>query len=189
MPPPTEWYTDNPRFRISNHANVFARQQLDIGARFLLDNLPDCSGQRIIDLGCGNGVLGLHVLAQWPDSRVTFVDESFMAIASARDNVTGNLQDGLQRSEFLVSNCLEQFSGGQVDRILCNPPFHQQNTITDHIADQMFADARQHLRPGGELRIIGNRHLDYPAKLKRLFGGYTVVAANRKFSILSAIKR
>jgi 23S rRNA (guanine1835-N2)-methyltransferase len=36
---------------------------------------------------------------------------------------------------------------------------------------------------------VGNRHLDYPNKLKRLFGNVTMVATNQKFNILSAIKR
>jgi 16S rRNA (guanine1207-N2)-methyltransferase/23S rRNA (guanine1835-N2)-methyltransferase len=79
-------------------------------------------------------------------------------------------------------------SSTTVDVVLCNPPFHQQNTVTDHIALQMFSDAKRHLSRGGELRIIGNRHLDYPLKLKGLFGGYKVIASNAKFSILSCIK-
>ena len=192
-PYPTIWHTDNPRFEISNLANVFARQQLDIGARFLLEHLPDCSGKRVIDLGCGNGVLSLHVLEKFSDCEVVLVDESAMALASARQNIEKNLPGAVERCEFLWSNCLDEFSDlenqGPVDIVLCNPPFHQQNAITDHIAYQMFKDAKHHLNKGGELRIIGNRHLDYPQKLKRMFGGYKVIASDRKFSILSAIKR
>jgi 16S rRNA (guanine1207-N2)-methyltransferase len=45
-----------------------------------------------------------------------------------------------------------------MDLILCNPPFHQQNTIGSHIAMRMFKQARQVvLRSGGELWVIGNR--------------------------------
>lgn len=192
-PYPTAWRMPSPAFQIINHANVFARQQLDIGARFLLDNLPDCRGKTVVDLGCGNGVIGLHILHHYPDARVVFVDESFMAVESARANVQNNLPDELSRCDFLVSNCLDEYQvNGSLltpDIVVCNPPFHQQNAITDHIAYQMFTDSRQHLAKGGELRVIGNRHLDYPKKLKRLFGGFAVVASNQKFSILSAVKR
>ena len=115
-----------------------------------------------------------------------------MAIASARLNVKQNLPQQLDNCRFLHSNCLDEFESlgiDGVDLVLCNPPFHQQNAITDHIAYQMFKDAKKYLHRGGELRIIGNRHLDYPQKLKRLFGGYRVIASDRKFSILSTIKK
>jgi len=48
---------------------------------------------------------------------------------------------------------------------------------------------RRVLRPGGELCIVGNRHLNYHVKLKRLFGNVEQLAANRKFVVLSARRR
>jgi len=195
-PYPTMWFTDKTRFEISNLANVFARQQLDIGARFVLENLSklaDMHNKTVIDLGCGNGVLGLHVLNQNKQTKVVFVDESYMAVASAKHNVLSNLPGKELDSEFIVNNCLDDFAKkskfNQVDIVLCNPPFHQQNAITDHIAWQMFKDAKSVLQNGGQLFVVGNRHLDYPNKLKKLFGNTTTVATNQKFSILSSTKR
>ena len=100
----------------------------------------------------------------------------------------------LKQCEFIVSNCLDEYlrtpaNDASVDIVLCNPPFHQQNTITDHIALQMFKDSKRILKHGGELRVVGNRHLDYPQTIKRLFGHYKVLASDRKFSILSATKK
>ncbi|MGB3727351.1 MAG: methyltransferase, partial [Glaciecola sp.] len=63
-----------------------------------------------------------------------------------------------------------------------------QNTVIDDIAWQMFLDAKRVLRPGGELRIVGNRHLDHRVKLSKLFGGCKVVASDKKFVVLKAIK-
>jgi 23S rRNA (guanine1835-N2)-methyltransferase len=195
-PYPTIWFTERPRFEISNLANVFARQQLDIGARFMLEHLsklPNLENKTVIDLGCGNGVLGLHILNQEQQTKVIFVDESYMAVASAKQNIVANLPAQESQSEFMVNNCLDDFSNKssatEVDLVICNPPFHQQNAITDHIAWQMFKDAKSVLKSGGQLFVVGNRHLDYPNKLKRLFGNTTTVATNQKFSILSAVKR
>jgi 23S rRNA (guanine1835-N2)-methyltransferase len=126
-------------------------------------------------------------------TKVVFVDESYMAVASAKQNVLANLPEKESGSEFIVDNCLDDFTEkskfSEVDIVLCNPPFHQQNAITDHIAWQMFKDAKSLLQNGGQLFVVGNRHLDYPNKLKRLFGNVTTVATNQKFSILSASKR
>lgn len=195
-PYPTVWplrAPDGATFSISNLANVFSRQSLDIGARFLLEHLKASPGEQIIDLGCGNGVLGLSALAMAPGARVSFVDESFMAVESARVNVQANLPDALPDCDFITSNCLESLLDsplkGTVDRVICNPPFHQQNAITDHIAWQMFHDSREMLRKGGHLIVVGNRHLNYHQTLKRLFGGVTQLASHQKFVILSAAKR
>lgn len=190
-PEPSKWQLSIDRhcFNISNLANVFSRNSLDIGARFYLDYLPEyLSEKHVIDLGCGNGVLGLAVLVKSTSVNVTFVDESFMAVETARQNVRQNLPEALESCEFKVDDCLSEFEANSVDCILCNPPFHQQNTITEHIAKQMFKDAKRVLKPGGEFRIVANSHLPYPAIFKRLFGQYRKIASNEKFVILSAFK-
>lgn len=188
-PFPTVWPLESTPFTISNHSGVYAREKLDIGARHFMKNLPHVkAGTRVIDLGCGNGVIGLTVLAEQPEAEITFVDESYMAVDSARTNISKNLPDQLQQCHFMVNDCLADVEPNSVDLILCNPPFHQQNATTDHIAWQMFRDSHRVLKKGGELRIIGNRQLGYHIKLKRLFGNEKLVANNEKFVTLSAIK-
>ncbi len=176
--------------QLINHANVFSRAQLDIGARFLLEHFPTIAPDTtVIDLGCGNGVLGLVALLNQPKAHVIFCDESYMAVESARLTVAANAATELAQCQFIVDDCLAQQADLSADLILCNPPFHQQNAVTDHIAWQMFADARRVLKVGGRLRIVCNRHLGYQEKLSRLFGGCIHVGSNAKFSILEAIRR
>ncbi|CAI8780573.1 23S rRNA (guanine(1835)-N(2))-methyltransferase RlmG [Kosakonia quasisacchari] len=182
------WKLDGTNWTIHNHANVFSRSGLDIGARFFLQHLPENVEGEMVDLGCGNGVIGLKLLAQNPNSRVLFADESAMAVASARLNVEANLPEAVERSEYMINNSLSGVEPDRFDAIVCNPPFHQQSAITDHIAWQMFNDARFCLKYGGELRIVGNRHLDYFRKLKRVFGNCETLATNNKFVVLKAVK-
>lgn len=184
----TDWTLDGTDWLIHNHANVFSRGSLDIGARLFMDHLPRGLNGHIVDLGCGNGVIGLTALAQNPEAQVTFVDESYMAVASSELNVEHNLPQELDRCQFEVNNALAGIERESVQAVLCNPPFHQQHAITDHTAWQMFCDAKRCLQVGGELRIVGNRHLDYHQKLKRLFGNCTLVASNKKSVILRAVK-
>jgi len=187
---PLRWRSEDDQPWLVNHANVFSREQLDQGARFLLQHIPVCAPeQRVIDLGCGNGVLGLALLERQPKIKLVFADESYMAVDSARLTLLANRPELLPQAEFTVDDCLSQQQNESADFIICNPPFHQQHAITDHIAWQMFADARRVLKKHGRLRIVANRHLAYSEKLARLFGGCIHIASNAKFTILEAIKR
>ncbi|MCU4674912.1 methyltransferase [Catenovulum sp. 2E275] len=171
----------------SNAANVFSRSSLDIGAAFMLEHLPNVSGKQVIDLACGNGVLGVHLLTQHPQSMI-FSDDCYQAIQSAKINVEQNFPDLSGLTQFAWQDCLTEQTAQSADIIICNPPFHQQHTITDHIAKQMFSDAHRVLKPAGELYIVGNRHLGYHQLLSNLFGQCSVIASNAKFVIIKAIK-
>jgi len=187
-PYPVCYRLEDSDYLISNHANVFSRDSLDIGTRFFLQHLPVRQGNcDIIDLGCGNGLLGLMAAERNPSATVHFVDESFMAVASAKENFCRIF--GQERSvTFNVGDGLDDFESASADLILCNPPFHQQNTVSDQIAVNLFKQSRKVLRKGGELWIIGNRHLNYHANLNRLFGNHSIVASNAKFVIMKAIQ-
>lgn len=186
--PTVAWELDGYDYRIHNHANVFSRASLDIGTRFFMQHLPHDLGGKVVDLGCGNGIVGLIALEQNPEALVSFIDESYMAVASSRMNVETNRPQDMARASFVVNNALTGVGAGSLQAVLCNPPFHQQQTITDHLAWNMFSDARRCLDHGGELRIVGNRHLNYFPKLKHLFGNCEQLAGNNKFVVLRAVK-
>lgn len=169
-------------------ANVFARDKFDIGARFFIEqfaHLPPA--QHIADLGCGNGVLGIVAQRLRPGARLHFFDESYQAVAAAADNYRRNI-DSAAAAEFTVDDCLSHYRGDAFDLILCNPPFHQSHAVGDQIAWRMFVQSARHLRRHGELWIVGNRHLQYHVKLKRIFGNCRLVAGNPKFVVLAARK-
>lgn len=173
---------------VVNHAGVFCADRLDIGTRFFLSHLPDGKGaQRVVDLGCGNGIVGTAVGLANPEAEVLFVDESFQAVASAEATYRANGVPG--HAEFRVGDGMAGVSAGTVDLVLNNPPFHSHQATTDATAWRMFTGAKRALRPGGELWVIGNRHLGYHVKLRRLFGNSELVAGDPKFVVLRAVKR
>jgi 16S rRNA G1207 methylase RsmC len=160
------------------HANVFGRDKLDPGAAFVLKNIKELpNAKNVADLCSGSGILGLAYLKQYPSSDMHFFDESFMAISSsAKSSTLNNIQtyqsswtDGLQ-------SCSEKF-----DLIICNPPFHEEHTVGDHIAKRLFKDAKEHLNTNGALFVIANRHLGYHVSLKKYFKTVSSIASNGKF--------
>ncbi|WP_394131404.1 methyltransferase [Shewanella maritima] len=192
-PDASTWQVPNLNLTMSNLANVFSATKLDIGARAILDHFPEGEFNHVVDLGCGNGILGLHAKQRYPQAKIYFVDDSDMAVASAKHNWQQNQstqplftdEDG----HFVWSDCLSQLDQHiSPDLILCNPPFHQGEAITDHIAWQMFNDANKRLAAGGILHVVGNRHLGYHIKLKRIFKNCQTIASNGKFVILQAQK-
>ncbi|GGQ22782.1 methyltransferase [Streptomyces mutabilis] len=173
---------------VVNHAGVFCADRLDIGTRFFLGHLPDGGGfRRVVDLGCGNGVVGTAVALADPDAEVLFTDESFQAVASAE--ATYEASGAAGRAEFRVGDGLAGVPDGSVDLVLNNPPFHSHQATTDATARRMFSGARRVLRPGGELWVVGNRHLGYHVALRRLFGNSELVASDPKFVVLRAVRK
>ncbi|WP_405194525.1 methyltransferase [Streptomyces anulatus] len=172
-----------------NHAGIFCAERLDVGTRFFLKHLPTRGGAvRVVDLGCGNGVLGLSAAVANPEAHLTFVDESYGAVASAEETFRAGAPDGA-KADFLVGDGLDDLDPGSVDLVLNNPPFHSHMATTDATARTMFAGARTALRQGGELWVVGNRHLWYHTHLRRIFGNCTTVAGDPKFVVLRAVKR
>ncbi len=172
---------------LDNHPNLFSRDRLDIGSRFLLENFPIVeSAKTIIDMACGNGVLGIQAGRQNPDASIVFTDESYMAIASAKHNAERYLV--AEQATFELTDSVNSIANEDADLIINNPPFHQQHVVGDFIARRMFKDARRVLKKQGELWVVANRQLGYHVVLKKLFGNCETVKGNAKFVILKAIK-
>jgi 16S rRNA (guanine1207-N2)-methyltransferase len=188
-PYPSDYLLENTTIKITNHANVFSRDSLDIGTRFFLEHIPTSRlPLKIVDLGCGNGLLGIIAAQRNLSAELVFIDESYMAIASAQANFISVYKTS-RNAEFLIADCLSGVPGCSVNLLLNNPPFHIHNAISVHVARQMFNESKKVLKKGGELWVIGNRHLSHRNTIKSIFGNSEVVASNSKFVIVRAIKR
>lgn len=171
--------------KLETHANVFGRDKLDPGAAFFiehLDKLP--ASDKVADLCCGSGILGLKYKQKHPDSQINFYDESQMAITSSLSSWQLNHFDGCFNG--IWDDGLKQTGSESFDLILCNPPFHEQNTVGDHIAKRLFADSKRCLKKTGKLVIVGNRHLGYHITLKKYFKTVRQIANDSKFILLEA---
>lgn len=134
---------------------VFSWTQLDDGSAKLLDNVSEVEGKTVLDLGCGNGVLGLAMAARGA-SLVTLSDDNLLAIRCARANAAQ-----VENVEVVPSDVYAGLEGRTFDLIISNPPFHQKFDVDTNVAHRIMREAINYLTPGGRLIIVANAFLKY----------------------------
>ncbi len=99
---------------------LFATHEVDAGTRLLLRCLePARAPGRILDLGCGYGVLGIALARRYPGASVVLADSNLLAVRYARHNAILN---GATNAEALGSVGLEGVPEGPYDLIVANVP-------------------------------------------------------------------
>jgi 16S rRNA (guanine1207-N2)-methyltransferase len=169
------------------HGGAFAGPSVDLGTRFLLgfrDAYPPA--QRVVDLGCGTGLLAVAAAQALPDATVLALDESRAAVQSAEATARANGVGG--RVEVRRTHLMRGVDDHTVDLILCNPPFHRGNTRDSAVAFEMIGEAARTLRPGGELWTVFNSHLPYLRALRRVVGRTTVAGQNAGFTVTRSVQ-
>ena len=161
------------------YPGVFSANKIDTATRFLLDHLVIREGdRRILDLGCGNGVLGKAVHDRLPNAELHLLDDAWLAVESAKLNVAGD------NVFFHWEDTLETFGNGYFDRVICNPPFHFEHEIDVSVPLRLFKEVFRCLVPRGQFQLVANNHLNYRSHLQKLFRQVEVVESNKKFEIL-----
>ncbi len=169
--------------KVCSLPNVFSQGRLDIGSKVLLNHFPKISSdQSLLDLGCGSGVIAAAIAQANQLTHVTLTDESAMAIAASRQTF---LLNQLPHPKLIQTNVLDNVQD-HFDVIVCNPPFHQQNTQTLSIANKMFKQSSSHLNSHGEFWVIANRHLQYGKQLSQYFDKVTIKSKDSKFILWHA---
>src|SRR6187399_1434004 len=79
----TVWGHD---LRLTSGSGVFAQGRLDIGTAVLFRETEPPAPGRILDLGCGYGLIGLAAAAAVPGAHVTAVDVNERAVLLANEN-------------------------------------------------------------------------------------------------------
>ena len=156
---------------------VFSADGLDDGTRLLLENLPPLTG-RVLDLGCGAGVIGAMLCKLSPELQVEMCDINALALESARLTLQAN---GLTASVYPSDMLLSVPPG--VNHIVTNPPFHAGLNTHYAATEQMILAAPAKLAKKGSLLLVANSFLQYQPFMERAFGTCPVIAENRKFKL------
>lgn len=178
-------------FAIAAYGATFGGAALDHGSRLLLETLrtepPIADPSRIVDLGCGNGVLAVSAALAFPGARVIATDQSAAAVAATR--LTAEAAGVLDRIDVLRADGAEAVPDRWAELILLNPPFHSGATVHAGVAHRMIRSCARALAPGGELRLVYNSHLAYRPLVERVIGPTRQLARDRTFTVLAASRR
>ena len=159
---------------------LFSEGRLDPGTRLLIETLDTCPRGPVLDVACGNGVIGAWLSSQWPELELTLSDVQWQALTCARWALGDN-----QRVRVVASDGLSR-AGAGYGTIVTNPPFHQGVATDSKVTGTLIEQAPGHLLPGGELWLVANAFLPYPRVLEGAFGGVTVLADNGDFRVYRA---
>ncbi|WP_209020445.1 methyltransferase [Nocardioides sp. 1609] len=175
------------RLELASGSGVFARGRLDVGTAILFRETGPpalAAGSRVLDLGCGYGVIGLALAACVPGALVTAVDVNERALLLTRENaaalgladrVTAATPDAVDAGD----------PGATYDEIWSNPPIR----IGKEALHALLLTWLPRLAPGGRAVLVVGKNLGADS-LQRWLGeqGFptTRLASAKGFRVLES---
>jgi len=145
-----------------SYPGVFAHGRLDPGTRLLLDALPALPAKgRILDYGCGSGVVGAVVRHRYPQVRLELLDLDTVALEAARENVPG--------ARILLGDGLPRAGDEAYDAIVTNPPFHRGKAEEAEMITHLVQEAPRILSSEGGLVLVAQRRIEVEGAFRRSF--------------------
>ena len=166
---------------LTSGSGVFAQGRLDIGTAVLFRETEPPAAGRILDLGCGYGVIGLALAMAVPAARVRGVDVNERAVLLANENAAAlGVAD-----RFTASTPGGVPADAEFDEIWSNPPIR----IGKDALHDLLLTWLPRLVPGGRAVLVVGKNLGADS-LQRWLGeqGYPTarLASAKGFRVLEA---
>jgi len=172
-------------FSLFSDDGVFSKSELDEGSRILIETiLPLSLGERLLDLGCGIGPIGLTLAYFHPRLNVTCSDVNIRALTLCDRNAQSLALS--QRVTCLQSDIYLQIEG-KFHSIVSNPPIRAGKKVTYQIYD----GALEHLEMGGSLYVVVRKAQGAKSvqkHLEEIFGNVTLLNREKGYYVLKATK-
>ncbi|HFX5562855.1 TPA: class I SAM-dependent methyltransferase [Streptococcus pyogenes] len=172
----------NHPFTFLTDSGVFSKKMVDFGSQVLLKTLNFKENERVLDLGCGYGPLGIS-LAKVQRVDATLVDINNRALDLARKNATNNQV----AVTIFQSNIYENISG-HFEYIISNPPIRAGKRVVHSIIEKSI----DFLVVNGDLTIVIQKKQGAPsakAKMATIFGNVEILRKDKGYYVLRSIKQ
>jgi 16S rRNA (guanine1207-N2)-methyltransferase len=167
---------------IASLPGVFSQKKLDVGTALLLNNLPEKMQGKVLDFGCGAGVISCFIGKKFNNTDLSLLDVSALAIASAKKTLSLN---GLTGNVF-ASNSLSKVNDSY-QHIVSNPPFHQGTKTSYQATEDFLRDIKKHLittkKQSSDITIVANSFLQYLPIMQQSIGKTETIATQQGFNI------
>lgn len=167
--------------RLHTSEELFSPEQIDRGTLAMLSRVEFAPADKVLDLGCGYGIVGILAARLIGPERVVMVDVNPEAVRLSRSNAEANGAEGIR---VLVSDGLAVVEDRDFTLILSNPPYHEDFAVPKAFIEDGFA----HLALGGKMVMVVKRLTWYQNKLTAVFGGVRVEEIDGYY-VLTAEKR
>ncbi len=168
-------------FRFETSDSVFSPGRVDAGTLAMLSCVDFRDGWKVLDLGCGYGVVGITAAKFTDPSNVFMVDIDPEAVSLARGNAARN---GVGGVNILQGDGPEALDETGFDCILSNPPYHADFSVPKRFIEKGF----NRLKIGGRMYLVTKRKDWYKNKLISIFGGVRIHEADGYY-VFEAEKR
>ena len=167
--------------RFETAPSLFSPHEVDAGTRAMLECAVFAPEDKVLDLGCGYGPVGIFAAKLVGETQVTMCDVDPRAVQLAQRNAQRNGVPGIR---VLESDGFRGVDDAGYTLILSNPPYHTDFGVAKHFIEKGF----NRLAIGGRMMMVVKRREWYKNKLTAIFGGvalremegYTVMTAEKR---------
>lgn len=170
--------------RIFSLPGIFSYDRLDTGTRVLVESIDIPHGAKVLDLGCGNGLVGIFAASASAET-IDFIDVNLLAIAATRKNLASHPNE---RAQVWASDALEAVHDLRYSHILTNPPFHAGRAVDYQMAQAFIQQSWNQLIPGGQFILVANQFIRYDSLLQLTFQNARLIVAREGYQVWMAEK-
>ena len=158
---------DGIEINIKTDNTCFSPDGADRGTLAMLSVSNVQTGEKVLDLGCGAGIVGIWCAKITGAENVVMTDVCPVSVDFAKKNA---LENGVEGINIVCGDGFEKVDESDFDVILSNPPYHTDFSVAKGFIEKGF----NRLKIGGRMLMVTKRLDWYKNKLTAVFGGCKV---------------
>ena len=146
---------------------LFSPRNVDHGTLAMLSVIEFKESDRVCDLGCGYGAVGILAAKLIGSENVVMIDNSVEAVETAKQNtVLNNISD----IDVILSDGFSNVRATDFTKIISHPPYHVDFAVPKAFIEKGF----NRLKVDGAIYMVTKRKDWYKNKLTAIFGGVKI---------------
>lgn len=165
-------------FEFRSGSGTFSKKKVDKGSTLLINQAIIKESWRVLDLGCGYGVIGVSIAKIFPKSEVVMIDINKRGVGLAKENAELNHVSNVS----IFSSDLYSKVNGKFDTILLNPP----QTAGKETCFKMINGSKIFLKKKGLLQIVARHNVGgktLSQKMLEVFGNMQEIAKGSGYRV------